>query len=179
MDDTRVDALLVKMRRFAGKNPSPKFRAAVEALLVLKAERKEGMGAVEAAFGVVAAPSRKTRWRRGTLMVGVQWRAPGALRLAARYCLHQLLGEPCEGGESYAPGGVMDHGTLWNYDGEPYCLVGQPYEVSWAGLQELVDFCRAHNLVAMIDGSGSWHAPGRTVRVRIERAGKTAVPAPA
>lgn len=92
-------------------------------------------------------------------------------------CLARLIGKRCKELTSYAEecpycqGGErwIDHGALYLGDKDEKVFTSQPYGLSFEGLCNLVDFCREHSLEATIDAHWSYHFPGSTVLIWVQK----------
>ncbi len=134
---------------------TPSYQKAVASLQELAAA--EGVNKAERAFAEAVSDEIRRRETEG-------------LRESTSCCIKWLLGRRCY----YHGGGndrhaceppATDHASLWNKNGKPEMFVSQPYGISWRQLRAIVAFCEAHGLEVSIDARGSWHFPGRTLRV--------------
>jgi hypothetical protein len=94
----------------------------------------------------------------------------GVTRSDRHACVNRLIGKMCGRGNLKCvdpcprlPAG--DHLSLWNKDGKPFCIVSQPYGLSFSALEETFRFCRRYRLRAEISTWPSWHAPGDVLTV--------------
>ena len=100
----------------------------------------------------------------------------GLKRCSGTVCLGRLFGKLCKhlGGMNdstpHVPPG-NDHCSLWARDGRPVAYVFQPYRdaLTAEALDRLAVFCREYQLVYTISEEQSFHYPGKTLLVMIER----------
>ena len=98
-------------------------------------------------------------------------------RCTGTVCLSRLFGGRCRhvGGESgptpHVPPGNT-HPSLWARDGQPVVYVFQPYKDALTAdvLERLAEFCQEYELAFTISEEQSFHYPGKTTLVMIERA---------
>lgn len=76
-----------------------------------------------------------------------------------------LLGKRCDDAPCVH---WFDHGTRWLRAGQPYCLLGQPYDLSADDLAELHEL-QARGLHVSITTWPSWHYPGAVLSVLVNR----------
>lgn len=62
-----------------------------------------------------------------------------------------------------------DHGTRWTRDGKPFCLVGQPYDLSSDDMRDLVRLEEEFGLTVVVSSHPDWHYPGHILGVTVER----------
>lgn len=144
------------MTAFVGrKQQTERYREAVRALRALA--EAEGTDIASRAHAEATADLKRADWARSR---GVQ-------ESGGRPCIGRLSGRPSDHNQSdhqcNPPKG--DHCSLWMKDGRPEVFVSQPYELSWAGLQETVAFCQANGLRADVISWPSWHFPGSVLTV--------------
>lgn len=85
-----------------------------------------------------------------------------------RSCLHRLLGRRCSYNlDCRAPG--SDHEVLLKNENGSFAYLSQPYDLSLDDCEGLVALCRRENLTFWINGNTSFHFPGRTFSVYLER----------
>jgi hypothetical protein len=82
-----------------------------------------------------------------------------------------LLGKRTREGYGRRPS-WMDHGTRWTRDGKPYCLVGQPYDLSTEDMRELIQLEDEHGLRVSLSSDPCWHYPGEVLGVVVRVAGE-------
>ena len=97
-------------------------------------------------------------------------------RCTGTICLAHLFERPCrydhEGDNlPHLPPG-NDHGSLWERNGRPVAYVYQPYKDTMKPdvLVELEEFCQEYELVHTILEAESFHFPGETTLIMIEKA---------
>lgn len=153
--------------------PTEKYLKAVDALNDLLSEENGG-DSVHRAFAEVV----QERWRDDYLAREKLKPAHGR-----HVCIHRLIGKRCP--EDTARGTYADatcashyipradHLSEWRAeDGKRY-IVSQPYgRWDYNSLKELIAFCDRLGLEATIDASRSWHFPGWTMLVEIQRGEK-------
>lgn len=101
----------------------------------------------------------------------------GLTRCQGIICLaHLFVKRPCSPGHEgdglpHTPPG-NDHGSLWKRDGQPTAYVFQPYKDALTAdvCARLTEFCGEHGLIFTILEDESFHNPGETTLVMIERA---------
>lgn len=59
----------------------------------------------------------------------------------------------------------FDHGTAWRREGKPYVVIGQPYELFGADLEELNNIEDNEDLHIAVLSHPSWHYPGQVLSV--------------
>lgn len=144
--------------RFVTRNKrSELYREAVEVLQRLFAA--EGLDHVSRAFAEVMSPA-----------IRAVWVAAGVKESQGHPCIQRLLGKRCDPYSNCNPP-AGDHCSLWVKEGKATVLVSQPYGLSWASLQETVDYCRRLGLEARVGAGLSWHFPGTTIAVFYTRSG--------
>ena len=74
--------------------------------------------------------------------------------------------------------GWMDHGGLFNHDGEPIAIVGHPYDLRAEHMAEILMISAMWGLEAHVSGS-SWYYPGWTSRVLLYKSEPIASPSAA
>lgn len=102
----------------------------------------------------------------------------GLCRAEGHICIHRLLDFHCppvvqDTCELMPP--HTDHASLWIKDGRPHCLVSQPYELEMEDIEEIIDFCKEHDLSFDIDGYPGFHFPSRVLFVVFRPAEKGSV----
>lgn len=148
------------------RNPSVKYRKAVEALRDLMTEAPDS-GGVTRAFAEA---------------VSEQWRKDYAIReklkpVSAHVCVSRLLGKRCpeerdRSGDAICESYMIprgDHLSEWRAEDGSRRLVSQPYGMDYESLKELVTFCERLGLEADIDAYPAWHFPGSTLFVELRR----------
>lgn len=157
--------------RFVRK-PGPKYLAAVSALRALLAE-EGGADLAERAFAQAMSPVLNREYANR--------RIPSRESLP---CLHRLQGQTCMAPrewdgrpccDSAIPPG-SDHLSSWKKKDGATILVSQPYGIRYETLRELVAYCECHGLEADIDAYGSWHFPGHTLLVEVEKKNESRAP---
>ena len=101
----------------------------------------------------------------------------GLTRCKGTICLAHLFVERLcspgheEDGLPHTPPG-NDHGSLWKRDGQPVVYVYEPYKDAMTTdvRARLTEFCQEHGLIFTILEDESFHNPGETTLVMIERA---------
>jgi len=101
----------------------------------------------------------------------------GLTRCKGIICLaHLFVERPCSPGHEgdglpHIPPGY-NHGSLWKRDGQPVAYVFQPYKDAMTTdvRARLTEFCQEHGLIFTILEDESFHNPGETTLVMIERA---------
>lgn len=71
--------------------------------------------------------------------------------------------------ECILPG--SDHTTFWLKGGRPAVYATQPYQLSSANLDKIIEFCKHYRLELRISTDDSWHNPGETTLVMVARRG--------
>lgn len=150
--------------RFTDTAMTPVQQKARHALTLLLAE--EGMGSAADLYTGVLARAREDAF-------SIKHRLK---RCSGTVCLGRLFGKPCKhlGGMSdsipHVPPG-NDHCSLWAREGRPVAYVFQPYSdvLTAEVLDRLAVFCREYQLVYTISEEQSFHYPGKTSLVIIER----------
>jgi hypothetical protein len=113
---------------------------------------------------------------RRLALFGSKEREGGQLKLSktSHPCAYRLLGRQCPYGaiDQMRPEGKClppsaDHTTLWLRGGKPFCLVTQPYSLSWETMQQVVEWARALDLRVEVSSVASWHFPGWTLALII------------
>ncbi len=147
------------MSQFMPK-PSSTYKVAIDAMRQLA--ESEGAYAIERATAEILQPLRESLFL-STVGIREAKGHPCAKRLAGKRCtMANPAGCDCLLERASA------QRTLWNSDGHPAKLVAQPYELSFAELEEIVDYCRKYDLQCSVSGGTSWHFPGRTLFVQVE-----------
>ena len=100
----------------------------------------------------------------------------GLSRCTGTVCLSRLFGGRCRhiNGESNRTPHVPPsnaHPSLWARDNQPVIYVFQPYKdaITADALERLAEFCQEYGLVFTISEEQSFHYPGKTTLVIIER----------
>lgn len=60
----------------------------------------------------------------------------------------------------------FDHGTCWMKDGSPYCLVGQPYGLTSAGIAELAEL-QEQGFSVLVATYPAWHYRGSVLHIEV------------
>ncbi len=99
----------------------------------------------------------------------------GLTRCYGTVYLGRLFGKRCRHvGESDATPNIPpgnEHPSLWARGGSPVAYVFQPYKANLTAevLERLAEFCQGYGLVFSVSEGESFHYPGRTALVMIER----------
>jgi len=64
----------------------------------------------------------------------------------------------------------FDHGTRWTMAGQPYLLVGQPYDIGPDDIREFAALQLA-GFEVWVNTYPAWHFPGQVLHVEVKRAG--------
>lgn len=148
------------------RNPSTKYRKAVEALRDLMTE-EHGTDSPTRAF----AEAVSERWRE-------TYATKENLKpVSAHVCVSRLLGKRCpeerdRSGDSICESYMIpgpDHLSEWRAPDGSRRIVSQPYGMDYESLKELVTFCERLGLEARLDAYPSWHFPGSTLFVELRR----------
>ena len=91
-------------------------------------------------------------------------------------CLGRLFGKRCQqicdesDGMPHTPPG-SDHASLWARDSQPVAYVFQPYNdaLTPGALEHLTIFCQEYGFTLTVLEDESFHYPGKTTLVMIER----------
>jgi hypothetical protein len=83
-------------------------------------------------------------------------------------CIQKLLHKRCQHNRTCSPPGV-DHPSMWIWGRRPIFYIFQPYYLEGDTVIELAKFCMEHELEFSITAESSWHFPGLTTTVEINR----------
>jgi hypothetical protein len=102
-----------------------------------------------------------------------QWVAREGVAQSQTYCgdpLHWLEGGRPRRFDNWNRPQWFDHGTRWNKDGKPYCLVGQPYGLSDDDIAELAHL-QKRGFEVSVSTWPAWHYPHHVLHVEVRRGG--------
>ncbi len=100
----------------------------------------------------------------------------GLRRSTTHACLRHLVGQRCDGisgtdidGCPTGDRNYADHPTLWLQNGSREILIFQPYGLSKADIEEILEDAERYDVSLRLDAWPSWHYPGSVLTVTFQR----------